>query len=553
MLRTLLKFWGLLFILLSTSQLYAQRYEAENAVLAGGARAVANASASNGYHVAQEEGNLTFSINLEEEGFYNILLHAAAPYGKKTNVLEINGASIKFVLASNSQFKTFQLVSTLKLPAGTNQLRIIKEWGWINIDYIALEKVDAEDRFNLDQSLVTPDPIPEATALYDFLLDHYGRKIISGAMTLNDIASSPWADWIEETSGKEVALMGMDLMHSFRGYNWVSDEAPFADAKGWYARKGIPALMWHWRDPSRQTEGFYTEATDFDISKIFEPESPEYIAMLADIDLAAEQFIELQEEGVPVLWRPMHEAAGGWFWWGAKGPEPLKELWHIMYDRMVHHHGVRNLIWVWTREPGDDAWYPGHDYVDIVARDIYREGDHGSHVLEFNDMNRLYEGRKMLTLGEIGSIPDPDQLKADGAAWSWFMPWYGEHTVLPSWNSKAIWQKVMNHDYVITLDEMPDLRTYQRQEEEPEPEPTSIQHKSLKKLSMLAYPVPVANDLLLESDTPIRTFAVYNTLGTLLREEKASGNKAKVSFAGLAPGIYMVQVNGRETIRVVKK
>lgn len=471
-------------ICLSSSHLFAQRFEAEDAALAGGAQKVAGGNASGGYYVAQEEGSLTFNINLEAEGFYNILLHAASPHGEKSNVLEINGASLKFVLAGSSQFKTFQLVSTLKLPAGKHQLRILKDWGWINIDYITLEKVDASDCFKLDQTPGTPDPIPEATALYNFLLDHYGEKIISGAMTLNDIASSSWVDWMEETSGKEVALM--DLMHSFRAYGWISDKAPIEDAKSWYARNGIPAMMWHWRDPSRQTEEFYTEGTDFNISKIFEPESPEYSAMLADIDRTAALFLELQDEGVSLLWRPMHEAAGGWFWWGAKGPEPLKELWHVMYDRMVHHHGIRNLLWVWTREPGDDAWYPGHNYVDIVARDIYREDDHGSHVLEFNDMNTLYEERKMLTIGEIGSIPDPDQLKDDRAAWSWFMPWYNDHTTHPRWNSGATWQKVMNHEYVITLDKMPSLRTYERQEEK-EPEPTKVNSREIKKQSIRTY------------------------------------------------------------------
>ena len=46
-------------------------------------------------------------------------------------------------------------------------------------------------------------------------------------------------------------------------------------------------------------------------------------------------------------------------------------------------------------------------------------------------------------------------LLADGAAWSWFMPWYGDYT-MDSWandNTKADWNAIMNHDFVITFGE----------------------------------------------------------------------------------------------------
>ena len=46
---------------------------------------------------------------------------------------------------------------------------------------------------------------------------------------------------------------------------------------------------------------------------------------------------------VPVLWRPLHEASGGWFWWGAKGPEPFKQLWELMFQRFTQVH-ARSLI-----------------------------------------------------------------------------------------------------------------------------------------------------------------------------------------------------------------
>jgi mannan endo-1,4-beta-mannosidase len=45
-----------------------------------------------------------------------------------------------------------------------------------------------------------------------------------------------------------------------------------------------------------------------------------------------------------VLWRPLHEADGAWFWWGAKGPKIFKKMWRIMYDRLTNYHQLHNLL-----------------------------------------------------------------------------------------------------------------------------------------------------------------------------------------------------------------
>lgn len=310
-------------------------------------------------------------------------------------------------------------------------------------------------RFNINSGLVTPNPTKEAAALYQFLKDNYGNKIISGVMTLNSFDE---VTWLKTNTGKEPAIVGLDFMHCNRNYNWYNNEQPILDARSYWGRNGIPVFVWHWRDPSRRTEEFYTKGTTFDVSRINDPASEEYKAMLADIDFVAAQFKMLQEQNVPAIWRPLHEAAGGWFWWGAKGAAPCKKLYQVMYDRMVNYHGLKNLIWVWTREPGDDPWYPGDAYVDIVGRDIYKTGDHSSQLTEFNTLNNLYGTKKMITLSECGSIPDVDNLMADKAAWSWFMPWYGDYTRNSTHNSLDLWKKMFASTYVITLDEMPSLK-----------------------------------------------------------------------------------------------
>lgn len=328
-------------------------------------------------------------------------------------------------------------------------------------DTVVTTKPDPATVLNINATLVTLNPTFEANALYQFLRNNYGKKVLSGVMTLN---SFDMTDWLKTNTGKEPAIIGLDFMHSGRNYNWYDNKQPIKDAKAYWDRNGIPVFVWHWRDPSFVTEEFYTKnnskpnGTTFDITKINDTTSVEYKAMIRDIDYVSGLLKELQNQKVPVIWRPLHEAAGGWFWWGAKGAAPCKKLYQVMYDRMVNHNGLKNLIWVWTREPNDNSWYPGDEFVDIVGRDIYMEGNHTSQLTEFNAMNTLYGSKKMVTISECGSMPDVDNLVKDKAAWSWYMPWYGEHTKDPKHNSLDLWKKMFNHDYVITLDEMTSLK-----------------------------------------------------------------------------------------------
>lgn len=529
------------FILIS-SNCFSQKFEAESATLSGGAIKTALASASGSYIVEQKEGNLAFNLNFTEEATYNIYIQVASPSGYKANNMVVNGSSITFATNQNSNYIKLKVVSFLKLAAGANKVEITKSWGWINIDYIEFEKVDPSAQFNINKTLVTPNPTSEAAKLYQFLYDNYGKKIISGVMDM------PESNWLKTNTGKSPALVGFDFLFCGRNYSWYNENTPYNEAKTLYDKNGIPAFSWHWRDPSRKTEEFYTQSgnatkyTSFDISKIFDETSDEYKAMISDIDYISVMLKKFQDNKIPVIWRPLHEAAGGWFWWGAKGAAPCKKLWQVMFDRMVNFHGLHNLIWVWTREPNDDAWYPGDEYVDIVGRDIYKEGDHSSQILEFNDMTGRYGGKKMVTISESGSFPDVDNLIKDGAGWSWFMPWNGDFTRLAKYNSLVLWKKMFASDYVLTLDEMPNLKTYTA---------TSL---ILNKINYLQiYPTYFDESINIRSDKLIQTVSVYNQLGVPIKIMKLETGTAIISFAGFPSGMYLVKADNEAAVKVFKQ
>jgi len=157
-----------------------------------------------------------------------------------------------------------------------------------------------------------------------------------------------------------------------------------------------------------------------------------HTAWLKQVDHIAGYLMKLQEAQVPVLWRPYHEMNGGWFWWGNRpnGVEGFDRLWKMLYRRFTQHHGLDNLLWVWNPNaprdtPGDEAgaytsYYPGSDWVDVLATDIYHNDYRDSH---YTGLLEIAEG-KLIALAEVGHLPETETLRAQ-PLWSWIMPWGG--------------------------------------------------------------------------------------------------------------------------------
>ena len=369
------------------------------------------------------------------------------------------------------------IITVMLQPATQYELLILKEA--ISNTNNATLKADIRILFSTKKivahasELITPNSSPEVQKLFQFLKETYGQKVISGTM-----ANVSWnieeADWVHAQTGKYPALNCFDFIHHiYSPAAWINYENTEVVEK-WWRNNGIVSAMWHWCVPkdmkvSNPTEfAFYTKDTSFDISKINDPNSPEYKLMIKDIDIISGYLKLLQNKNIPVIWRPLHEAAGntnsyvggtGWFWWGAKGPEPCKTLWKLMFERMTNYHKLNNLIWVWTSQGNDFDWYPGDAYVDLVGRDLYPETNiHDSQLTEFNKVKTIVAGKKMIALSECGGIPDPGLMFEKGDTWLWFMPWYGDFTRDNKQNGAAYWKTVMNNVNVITRDQMPSLK-----------------------------------------------------------------------------------------------
>ena len=455
-------FSSLLLVFLVLSSLHSQTLvtsaEAESGVLTGVTIAT-DASSSGGKYVTGFDNTgdkVTITVNVPASAYYNLFVRYRSPSGDKTQDIYANGTFVGSIVFKATATFTDLNAGTVFLNAGNNTISILKNWGYMDVDKFSIYTVPP-NVFDITPSLIDVNATAEAKGLYSYLLSQFGRNIISGS-------TGDYYDNLKQIVNKSPLLKAWDFASysPMYPYNWADGHHVFGavdnhdaeNAISWYnstGKKGIVAIHWHWSSPSGGTAGtntFYTNQTTFDVSKAVISGTQENKDVLRDIDAIAVQLKKLSDAGVPVLWRPLHEAGGGWFWWGAKGSAPAKALYDIMYDRLHNYYGLHNLIWVWSTPEAD--WYPGNDKVDIIGYDSY-PGDY-NYTPQKNMFDHLYNvttGKKLIAMSENGPIPNVGDMFSSEATWSYFMTW---NDLATKQNTNQHLTEVYNDSRVITLE-----------------------------------------------------------------------------------------------------
>ncbi|PYG90193.1 mannan endo-1,4-beta-mannosidase [Ruminiclostridium sufflavum DSM 19573] len=427
--------------------------------------------------IGQKGTSTSVNVQIDKAGLYELVVRYAEPFdpNKKVQYLNVNAVNQGEVSFAYSLGWKEISAGIVKLDKGTNNIEFDSYWGYTFFDYLIVKPADESlTNLKVDKTLVNPNATKEAKSLMSYLVDVYGKHIISGQQELcgshNYEGSEAEFTYIKEKTGKMPALRGFDFMN-YRGNGLLWDDYCAERVIEWYKEKnGIPTVCWHWFSPAnigkKADNSFYTESTTFSISKALTPGTAENTALLNDIEFMAGKFKQLQNAGVPVLFRPLHEAEGAWFWWGAEGPEPCVKLYRLLYEKFTNEYKLNNIIWVWTSYAYDTSskWYPGDDVVDIVGYDKYNAMDgkpNGSAIAStFYSLVKLTDGNKLVTMSENDSIPQVSNLTNELAGWLYFCPWYGWY-LTGEQNNPVDWlTEIYKSDYCITLDELPDLKSY---------------------------------------------------------------------------------------------
>lgn len=456
---------------------FSKTYEAENGKLSNDMSVISDSNASGGKSVGKFENDRSYcqiSITVPADAVYDIVIRSKAIGPYKENDLYADGKKVGTFVSKPDNFSDYT-VCAVTLKKGSHTLTVKKSWGWIELDKITVKtgaKI-SNSTYNVTSSLVNKNSTANTKKLYSFLKDSYGKYVITGQQCDGGINGNEFKA-IKNLTGDYPALLGLDLMDYTPSRTAFGTSSSAVEKAIEFAEKGgIVTLCWHWNAPTEYLYstannpdgwwgGFYTKSSKFDIAKVMNGQDANGKKLIdRDIKEIAKQLKRLEKAGVPVIWRPLHEASGGWFWWGAQGPDAYKKLWKYLYNELTNTYGCNNLIWVYNGQSAD--WYPGDEYVDIVGEDIY-PGNHvyDPQVSRFRQAINYGSKTKITALTENGCIFDIDSAVSINALWCWFMTWGDEFTVNGSnysekYTEKSVIKKMYASKYSLTLGSLPKI------------------------------------------------------------------------------------------------
>ncbi|MFK7817663.1 MAG: glycosyl hydrolase [Planctomycetaceae bacterium] len=244
----------------------------------------------------------------------------------------------------------------------------------------------------------------------------HGNSIVSGhASYVVDLAAQ---------TGKWPGLIGgdygLDNNHNVSQTNQVLIDH-------WNAG-GLVTLSWHSDNP--WTGGNSWDTNNYEnLWDLVTPGNYAYNNWQNHLQEVGDALEQLRDAGVVVLWRPLHEMNGDWFWWGEKTwaghEDAYKAVYQDMFNYLTNTRGLDNLLWVYSTAVTWDRllknYYPGSGYVDVVGIDVYNDNvDTWNSQRDYNDLKSL---GKPMGLTEFG----PDISNAAG--------WYDYRRLL--WNIES--------------------------------------------------------------------------------------------------------------------
>lgn len=415
-------------------------------------------------------------IELTDSQYYDLTITVASDV-PCVNGIAVNGKKLQDFSASGSGKFEKVTFKNIYIEKGKTAISVIPVDGGLDVDCLTLTA--SEDISKLDLTILKPalsnkDSDYNAKALYQYLCESYGKQVLLGQH--DTIGTSAETDMIYKTTGKYPAIRFGDLMLATEKDS-ITTDTEMNIAMDWASKDGIVGYMWHWAAPDDKRE-YYADQTDFDIKKAVTKEniaelslenikklqkdgkvSEECVAVVQDIDTVSERLSTLRDEGIAVLWRPLHEASNGDFWWG-KDKEAYKWLWKLMYERQTKYHKLNNLIWVWSAQNAD--WYVGDEYCDVLSCDVYDDGNKDAQVNIMLFLQSISKN-KPIAMSECGSFPDIQSIADEKAMWAFIGQWGGNYLMTDDGklaeenNTAAELIKMYNNNLTLTRDKLPDF------------------------------------------------------------------------------------------------
>jgi mannan endo-1,4-beta-mannosidase len=218
-----------------------------------------------------------------------------------------------------------------------------------------------------------------------------GRHVISGQEVAPDSVAelssmSHYIDDLYTLTGKYPAYVefGLGSGQSGTGLESASDMQTVASAAiQWWNAGGLVGMFASLGNPVGGGTGndlTFTSANAHDLVTAGNPTNDTFNAQLDTLAAALDQ---LQQAGVVVLWRLLHEMNGNWAWWamgdngGHIAVSDFVAIWKYEFNYLTSVKRLNNLLWVYGPNAASgttlavDTYFPGAAYVDVSGEDLY--------------------------------------------------------------------------------------------------------------------------------------------------------------------------------------
>ncbi|MBG8553439.1 glycosyl hydrolase [Hymenobacter guriensis] len=236
------------------------------------------------------------------------------------------------------------------------------------------------------------------------------------------------------------------------------------EAKAQWASGAIINLMWHacpptQPEPCQWEGGVKSYLNDTQWNELITNGTQLNNNWKARLDVIATYLQDLENNGVEVYFRPLHEMNQGIFWWaGRPGANGTRRLFQLTRDYLRNTKGLTNLIWVWDLQDFSSLssdltnYNPGSSYWDVLALDMYYTDGQGYTTAKYNAMVNA-SGGKPIAIGECEVLPSAGLL-AQQPRWGFFMGW-AELVFNTNSNSNTSIQNTYFASNVLVRGEMP--------------------------------------------------------------------------------------------------
>lgn len=306
---------------------------------------------------------------------------------------------------------------------------------------------------NTDCSPTTPSVDPHANGEAVCLLtrlDRWRRAGLMGVGQQLNVSSTDAAVPLDRLGDRPVAVVGFDLEELAKTEHY---EFPFLDAVVdellTYADAGaVLTASWHATNPV--TGGPFTDRRWHRLADLLDPSTTAARAFWADYDEKLGLLARFQDgdggrhRRTAVVFRPLHEANGDFFWWGKPDPVVYRKVWARMQAR-AGAAGVHNIVWAysgnrWTSGVRDPATLVP-TAVDLGGLDTYdpeKGADNGLDRLWLEGYGAIEREVPRMALTEVGPHGSRDgswkpsvitrTVRARSLSPAWAMLWFDDGT-----------------------------------------------------------------------------------------------------------------------------